>query len=58
MDRNGEDGLPPPHAELDEQLPKPNETVDSDPKNVPREAQDVEPGPAERPDLDWAEHED
>lgn len=58
MDRNSEDRLPPPHAEPDKRLTNPNETVDRDPKNVPPEGPDVEPRPAERPDLDWAEHED
>jgi hypothetical protein len=58
MDRNREDGLPPQHAEPDQRLTKPNETVDRDPKNVPAEPQNAEPRPAERPDLDWAEHED
>jgi hypothetical protein len=58
MERNGEKGLPPPHANRDEQGSKANRTVDRDAKNVPPEAEDVEPGPAERPDLDWSEHED
>lgn len=58
MDRNSEAGLPPPNPELDERLKKPNETYDRDSKNERPEGQDVEPGPTERPDLDWAEHED
>ena len=58
MDRNREDELPPPHAGPDERLPKPDDTVDREPKNPPAQPQNAEPGPAERPDLDWAEHED
>lgn len=58
MDRNREDELPPPHAEPDERLTKPNETVDSDPKNAPGQPHNSESGSVERPDLDWAEHED
>lgn len=58
MDRNREDKLPPPHDGSNEGRPQPNETVDSEPKEAPAQPQKSEPGPAERPDLDWAEHED
>lgn len=58
MDRNREDELPPPHAGPDERLPESNEIDDREPKNPPAQPQKSEPGLAERPDLDWAEHED
>jgi len=58
MDRNDEDGLPQPHAEPYEQLTKPNENLSSEAKNEPAQPQNAEPEPVERPDLDWAEHED
>ena len=57
MDRNREDALPPPHAGPDERLPESNE-IDDRESNPPAQPQKSEPGPAERPDLDWAEHED
>ena len=58
MDRNREDGLPPADAEPGERLPKPDETVDRDPKNTTTQPQNTESEPVGRPDLDWAEHED
>ena len=57
MDRNREDALPQPHAGSDERLPASNEIDDREP-HPPAQPQKSEPGPAERPDLDWAEHED
>ena len=58
MDRNRENGLPPPYPERDERLIKPNETGERDPENAPTQPKNAESEPVERPDLDWAEHED
>jgi hypothetical protein len=39
--------------------PPPHDPIEPDPMNpIPVPPPDTEPRPAERPDLDWAEHED
>ena len=39
--------------------PSPHDPIEPDPMNPqPEPLPDTEPVPAERPDLDWAEHED
>jgi hypothetical protein len=58
MSRNQKDESPQRRAEPDQPLTKPDETVEGDPMKVPVQPPDAEPRPAERPDLDWAEHED
>ncbi len=59
MSRNQKDESPQRRAQPEQPLTKPNETVERDPMNpVPAQPPAAEPRPAERPDLDWAEHED
>ena len=59
MSRNHEDGSPQRRDEPEQPLTTTDDTVESDPLNpVPAQSTDTEPRPAERPDLDWAEHED
>lgn len=39
--------------------PPPHDPIEPDPMNpIPAPPPDTEPRPSERPDLDWAEHED
>jgi hypothetical protein len=59
MSRNQKDESPQRSDEPDQPKIRPDETVERDPLNpVPVQPPDAEPRPAERPDLDWAEHED
>jgi hypothetical protein len=58
MSRNQKDKAPPRRVEPDERIIEENETVERDPTKSPVQPPDAEPSPAERPDLDWAEHED
>jgi len=58
MSRNQKDEAPPRHIKPDERITEANETVERDPLKSPVQPPDVEPRPAKRPDLDWAEHED
>jgi hypothetical protein len=58
MSRNQKDESPQRRAEPDQRLTKPNENLERDPMKVPVQPPDAEPGPAERSDLVWAEHED
>jgi len=44
--------------ESDQPLTDSNETVERDPMKGRVQPTDPEPTPGERPDLDWAEHED
>jgi hypothetical protein len=56
--RNQKDETPQRPAETDQPLTDVNETVERDPMKGLLQPTDPEPRPAERPDLDWAEHED
>jgi hypothetical protein len=48
-----------PDDEADLPQPPPHDPIEPDPMNpVPVPPPDTEPRPAERPDLDWSEHED
>jgi hypothetical protein len=61
MSHNQNDKSPTRPTDDDQPLNRPNETVDVDPINDPTTMPaTAEPGPGEgnRPDLDWAEHED
>jgi hypothetical protein len=59
MSHNQEDRSPQRRDEPEQPLIPTNDTVESDPMNpVPAQSTDTEPRTAERPDLDWAEHED
>jgi hypothetical protein len=60
MSRNQNVDSPQPEDEPDLPPPRPHDPIEPDPPNpkpgLPRP--DTEPRPTERPDLDWAEHED
>ncbi|HLE62588.1 MAG TPA: hypothetical protein VI750_05605 [Pyrinomonadaceae bacterium] len=58
MSRNQKDESPQRRAEPDQPLREENETLERDPEKVSGQPTDADPRPAERPDLDWAEHED
>jgi hypothetical protein len=62
MSRNQNDESPPRPTDREQPLTRPNELVDVDPLNdpthLPKQPADAEPEPGDRPDLDWAEHED
>jgi hypothetical protein len=53
-----EDEAPQRRAESDQPLREENETLERDLVKESVQPTDAEPRPAERPDLDWAEHED
>jgi hypothetical protein len=56
--RNQKDEAPQRRAEADQPLTDANETVERDSVKGLVQPTDPKPGPAERPDLVWAEHED
>jgi hypothetical protein len=58
MSRNQKDEVPRPRGKPDEPLRDANKTVERDRRKVPVQPTEPERRPAERPDLDWAEHED
>ena len=58
MRSDNRDEAPQQRAEPNQPLREENETVERDPVKVSVQPTDPEPRPAERPDLDWAEHED
>jgi hypothetical protein len=56
--RNQKDETPQRRAEPAESLTDVSETVERDPVKGTVEPTNSEPRTGERPDLDWAEHED
>lgn len=56
--RNQKDEVQQRRAEPDQPLTDADETVERDSMKGPVQPTDPEPGTGERPDLDWAEHED
>ena len=57
MSRNQKDESQQQRAEPDQPLKDANKAVERDPGNMPVQPSDA-PKPRDRPDLDWAEHED
>lgn len=59
MSRNEKIGPNHPDDKSDMPRGSPRDPIESDPRNPePAPPPDTEPERAERPDLDWAEHED
>jgi hypothetical protein len=59
MSRDEKLNRQPPDDKPDPLPTPPRDPIEPDPMNpLPVPPRDTEPEPAERPDLDWAEHED
>lgn len=58
MSRDEKDESPQWHTEPEQPLTKPNDTEGDATNPTPGQPPDPEPGPTERHDLVWNEHED
>ncbi len=58
MNRNKTSDPPPPEDNHDVPAAPPHDPIEPDPMNPTPVSPHTEPKRSERPDLDWAEHED